>query len=88
MTYLITAETEVLGRVIAPLAGTMEKALAEAILTMEFPSEDVKRMNQLAEKNRSSEISDAERKELEIYSRAGGFLDLLQSKARQSLSNQ
>jgi len=43
-------------------------------------------MNDLAEKARQGTLSEAERDELDRYLRVGSFLNLIQAKARKSLS--
>jgi hypothetical protein len=43
-------------------------------------------MNELAEKCGSSQLTDAERNELESFQRVGHLLNLLQAKARLSLA--
>lgn len=78
-------EMTILTRVIAPSDGSLNDEVATSLLALRFPESDVERMNELAEKNRQNEVSDEEREEMESYSRVGNLLNLLQSKARQSL---
>lgn len=80
-------ETEILSRVIAPRDGKLTVEVANSLLSLRFSDCDIDRMNELAEKNRRGEVSSEEREELESYSRVGSFLNLLQSKARQSIRN-
>jgi len=80
-------ESAILARVIAPDEGTFPAQAAEALVGLSFPQPDVERMNQLAEKNRQDKATAEELAELENYSRVGNLLNLLQSKARQSLGN-
>ena len=80
-------ESEILSRVIAPQNGNLSEHTAEAFLGLEFPADDIERMNDLAEKNRRGEISELERDEMERYSRVGNLINLLQSKARRSLKD-
>ena len=80
-------ESEILSRVITPQNGNLSGQVAEAFLGLEFPKDDMRRMNELAEKNRHGEISQPERDEMERYSRVGNLINLLQSKARRSLKD-
>ena len=57
------------------------------MLNLWFESEDVTRMDELAEKNNHELLSEAERQEMEKYLRVGNFLSLLHAKARRSLQN-
>lgn len=80
-------EAAILSRVIAPSEGNLSLPAAKALADLEFSKIDVQRMNELAEKNRLGQASEAELSEIEGYSRVGNLLNLLQSKARQSLNN-
>ena len=80
-------EPDILARVIAPESGNFSAEFARALLDCTFPDVDIQRMNELAAKNRSQEATEAEREELERYSRVGNLLNLLQSKARRSLGD-
>ena len=52
------------------------------VLNLRFESEDVYRMNELAEKNNHGLLSETERQEMDKYMRVGNFLNLLHAKAR------
>ena len=80
-------EADILGEVIAPDHPTLPEASANSILSLRFNQHAIDRMNELAEKNRRGELADAERALLEKYQRVGNFLNLLQAKARLSLSH-
>lgn len=80
-------ESEILSRVIAPQNGNLSGEVAEAFLGLAFPKDDIRRMDELAEKNRHGEIRQSERDEMERYSRVGNLINLLQSKARHSLKD-
>jgi hypothetical protein len=86
-TQTMYAESAILTRVIAPATGDLSTSAAQAFLGLSFPPSDIERMNSLAEKNRRGEADERELEELEHYSRVGNLLNLLQSKARRSLSN-
>jgi hypothetical protein len=71
-------------RVVDPDQPFMSPAAAEAILRLNFSPADRKRMNALAEKNRTVGLTAAEDDELASYIRVGQVLGILQSKARRS----
>ena len=80
-------QQDLLSRVIDPSRGGLSREVAETFLSLQFQETDIHRMNELAEKNRRGEVTVAEQEELEQYSRIGNLLNMLQSKARRSLSN-
>jgi hypothetical protein len=86
-TSTMYAESAILTRVIVPSTGNLPATAAEVFLGLSFPQSDIERMNDLADKNRHGEASQAELEELEHYSRVGNLINLLQSKARRSLAN-
>ena len=63
----------------------MPRAMAENVLDWSFGPSDLARMSELARRNSEGELSDAERAELEEYTRVGHFVALIQSNARRSL---
>lgn len=79
-------EAEILSEIIAPDQSTWPEASAREILSLQFNPQAIDRMNNLAEKNRRGELTEAERSLLESYQRVGSFLNLLQAKARLSLA--
>ena len=81
-----TLEADILTRVIVPDEASLEKQVAEAVLTLGFKTEDWQRMDELARKAREGGLSADERLEADSYERVGHFLSLLKSKARQSLA--
>ncbi len=83
----LSQESAILARVIVPSEGSLSPQVAKSLARLTFAENDLERMNELAEKNRRGEASDEEISELERYSRVGNLLNLLQSKARRSLSN-
>jgi hypothetical protein len=80
-------EADILSQVIAPDQPTLPSALSESILSLRFSEQAVDRMNELAEKNRQSALTELERRELERYQRVGNFLNLMQAKAKLSLQH-
>ena len=80
-------EAEILTRVISPDDPSLNRKVAEAILTMGFKPANQQRMNDLAEKAREGILSHAERAEADSYERVGHFVSLLKSKARRSLAS-
>ena len=68
----------------------MDKAVlsleaAQALLTIDFTSEDEARMRVLAAKARDGTLETHEQEEVRNYERVGNLLALLKSKARQRL---
>ena len=78
-------ELSILRRVVDPEKGNLPSAAAEAILRLGLASRDRERVRLLLEKNRAGNLSPEDDEELENYCRVGRFLDLIRSKARQSL---
>jgi hypothetical protein len=52
---------------------------------LKLPARDLDRVDQLLERNRAGEITDAEHGELEKYLRVGSFLDLMRARALREL---
>jgi uncharacterized protein YnzC (UPF0291/DUF896 family) len=63
----------------------MSTALAEGILALDFPEEDVARIQELNAKANEGELTDEEEAELEAYTNINELLAYWQSKARQKL---
>ncbi len=78
-------EADILSRVIQPGHNGLSLAAARALLKLEFPGDDRRRMHELAVKNQAGDLTAAERRELDDYLRVGRLLDLLGAKARLSL---
>ena len=72
--------------ILAGLQGELTPQVAQAILTLQFSSEQKTRMADLAAKARSGELSENERSEADTYERISSLLGILQSRARISLS--
>jgi hypothetical protein len=76
---------EVLLRVFDLSRRGMSTALAEGILALDFPEEDVARIQELNAKANEGELTDEEEAELEAYTNINELLAYWQSKARQKL---
>jgi uncharacterized protein YnzC (UPF0291/DUF896 family) len=63
----------------------MTKALAESILSLDFPEEDATRIDELNAKANEGTLTDEEAAELEAYINVSDLLAYWQSKARQAL---
>lgn len=79
-------ESEMLTRVLEPVVEALNVETARVLAGIEFSRKDTDRMHELAEKNRSDELDDAEREEMDAYIRVGNFLGILQSKARRLIN--
>jgi hypothetical protein len=80
-------EADILAQLVAPNEPEMNAGFAKAVLAVKFNSQARKRMRTLAAKNRRGTLSDEERTELDKYLRVGLFVDLMQAKARLSLTS-
>lgn len=81
-----TAETEILSRVIGAENPDFTPAAARSILRLQFEAADRARMNELAEKSRAGILTKPEASQLDSYLFVGSILDLMQSRARQTLT--
>jgi hypothetical protein len=82
---MITTESTILQRVLAPANPSWSRSMAEAVLALRLPEVERARMEQLATKASDGTLSDDERHEAEAYDRIGVLIELMQSKARLSL---
>ena len=73
--------------IIANLNGALTPEGAEAILSLGFSEEQQERMQLLADKARSGDLSASEENEADSYERVSSMLGILQSKARMALRN-
>jgi sulfite reductase alpha subunit-like flavoprotein len=80
-----TSEAAIWNRVVDPEAGGLTREAAESLLRFRLPEADQQRVNELAEKARQGVLVASEQVELETYRHVGRLLELLKSKARQSL---
>ncbi|HQU46377.1 MAG: hypothetical protein B7Z74_02435 [Deltaproteobacteria bacterium 21-66-5] len=79
------SEMAILRRVVDPESPYFSFEAARDILRLDFSKRDLRRMNQLAAKNRAGKITAAEEEELNNFIRVGQTLGILQSKARRTL---
>jgi hypothetical protein len=80
-----TAQAAILGRTILTMRDDLPPDRARLLVDLHFAQEDVARMNELASKARSGELTPDEVAELDDYRRAGHVLETLKSKARRRL---
>ncbi len=80
-----TSEAAIFRRVIESEKSLLSAEAARSILAFDFTPADRERMHALALKNQAGALTAEEQQELDSYRRVGRFLDLLRSKARQSL---
>lgn len=81
------SEIEILSDVIAPERGDIPRDVAKLLLEWRFSSRAAARMTQLADRNNRGTITEAELDELERYLRVGALINLIQAKARLSLTS-
>jgi hypothetical protein len=75
-------EADILSQVIEHGRPGFTPEAVRAILALRFNPAATKRMNDLAEKNRTVALAEEEQAELEKYLRVGNFLNLVQAHAR------
>lgn len=80
------SEAAILSRMIAPERGDLTADAAKAILSLKFDDQDRLRMHQLVRMRQAGPLSPEDEAELERYRHIGHFLELMQSKARLSLT--
>ena len=81
----ISAEAEILSRVIGPKNASFTPDVDRSVLEMRFTDTDTNRMNELATKSRGGSLSEEEQEQLHAYLFVGALLDLMHSKARPCL---
>jgi hypothetical protein len=84
----IHSEVSVLSRMIQRATATLSPEGARALLALDFPDDDQKRMRTLAEKAAAGTLSAEERTELECFNRVGFMLSALQANARRALQHE
>lgn len=87
-TEVKTEDTEatMLARAFGAEKGDLPVEAAKVLLNARLPDADLRRMEHLGELAQQGSLSPAERREAEAFDRVGLLLELLQSKARLSLS--
>jgi hypothetical protein len=81
------SEAAIWERVVNPEAGDLAREAAESLLRIQLPEPDRQRVNELAERARLGTLTALEQGELANYRHVGRLLELLKSKARQSLKD-
>ncbi len=82
---LENTEAAIWNRVVDPDASNLSREAAESWLRICLPDPDRERVNVLADKAREGTLTATEEAELENYRHVGRLMELLKSKARQSL---
>ncbi len=77
--------SSILDHVIQPGKGNLSEALAQYILSLDFPKEDRDRYQELSAKADEGLLSLEEKSELEEFLNVNDFLATVQAKARRSL---
>lgn len=83
----IHSEVAILSRLIHRATAPLVPEAARAILAMDFPEEDQKRMRSLADKAAEGNLTPEEYTELECYNRVGYMLSVLHANARRALQH-
>jgi hypothetical protein len=78
-------EAAIWDRLLAPENHTMSSEVARAIVKIDFPELDKKRMRQLADKARKGILTAEEHEEIESYGNIGSFISIMKSRARLAL---
>ncbi len=81
----MTKRPSILDRVIKPSQGDLAEALAQYILSLDFPKSDHERYARLSERAQDGLLSADEKSELEEFLNVNDFLSTVQAKARSSL---
>ncbi len=79
------SEVSILKRILRPNAPTFSPESARDILTLDFDQVDKDRMRQLSAKARAGTLTSTEDAEAGKYELIGHLLNIMQSRARQSL---
>lgn len=88
MQLLADTDAQILVRMVSPETPALSAQGARELWTLDFPSEDRARMDELASKARDGTLMPDEKSECESYERVGHFLSLLHSLARLALRNE
>ena len=78
-------EADILTELIEPGRPILSPQVAHELLALKFNDEATSRIRELLRKNNAGTIAPEERLTLDNYLRVGGFLDLIQAKARGTL---
>jgi len=80
-------EAEILTDVVKAHEGDFPASVAKELLNLHYSDEAQTRIRELLSSNNAGTITTAERSDLDKYLRVGKFIDLIQAKARLSLSS-
>lgn len=80
------SEADILTEVVEPHRPGLSRELAEELLSLHFNEGATDRIRGLLQKNNAGTISGAEKQTLDNYLRVGEFIDLMQAKARVTLT--
>jgi hypothetical protein len=80
------SEADIFADVIGPDDEKLTPDVAKSILQWKFTDRASRRMSDLADRNNKGTITVAEREELERFLRVGSFINIVQAKARLSLT--
>ena len=78
-------EVDIWQRVISPGNDSWNATVAKSVLDFKLPDQDIQRMNELAQKAQTGNLSPSENSEAHTYDRIGLLIELMHSKARLSL---
>ncbi|MBX3747800.1 MAG: hypothetical protein KF833_21035 [Verrucomicrobiae bacterium] len=78
-------EATLLARAFDVESGDLPNDVARVFLRARLPDADLARMSELGERAQRGQLTAGERREAEAYDRVGLLIELLHSKARQSL---
>ena len=81
-------EASILSRLLDLRAANLTTAAAEFLLTIQFPDDDVARMNHLSSLAREGALTKNQKAELDSYIHVSNLLALMQSRARKRLKSQ
>jgi hypothetical protein len=75
-----------LERILNPDQPLLSTTAAQAILALELPASEKKRLRELADKSRNGTLTTEEQEEIDAYLRVGSLVSILKSKARRTLA--
>jgi len=84
----LISEASILARLLDLRAANLTPSAAEFLLTIQFPDDDVARMNRLADLAQEGTLSTDQQVELDSYIHVSNLLALMQSRARKLLKSQ
>ena len=78
--------TDILGRVHEPQDTSFSEEFARFIINCRFPKNDQIRLQELAEKQRVSKLTESEQAEIDCYLKVADLVEVLKAKAAATLS--